>query len=125
MHLLEGLIKQYWPHLTGGTLTVCAIIFKDTLNDIWIGFKQYVGAKWAERFSENRRKRSRRTADVQIGALTQQVKDLKSQFTGFKRETQKILAKTQSRLELCQAERTECKSDLANLLVRVNALERK
>lgn len=113
-------LHQYWPHMTGGVVTIAAIVFKDTLNDIWIGFKNYIGAKWAERFSE-KRKHSRRVSDMTIGALTQQVKDQGKTIKYLLAQDKK----KGIRLEACQAERTECRADLKNLMIRVSALERR
>ena len=124
MALEVGGFFQHWGmHLTGGggALTL-AVLFRDFILEAGKGFAGKMGEKWQAIGDKwwNRRKKSRRGADVTIGALQQQVKDL----MGFKKETVKRLSKTEARLEMCQAERTECRADLKNLLFRVSALER-
>ena len=90
------------------------------------GFLEKAGEWSFERvksfFWNGRKKKPRRRDDmVTIGALQQHVSDL----LGFKKVVEKRLSLTEKRLEACQGERTECRADLKNLIMRVSALERK
>jgi len=58
---------------------------------------------------------------IKIATLNQKVKDL----TITVKAVVKKLDKTEKRLEDCQGERTECRADMKNLLLRVEVLEGK
>lgn len=124
MESLERLIQHYWIHWTSVGGVGLAIIFKDFLIEASKGFAGKVGEHWqtwVAKFWNRRKKKNKQEDSVIIGALQQQVKDL----MGFKKEAGRRLSKAEKRLELCQAERTECRADLKNLIFRVSALERK
>lgn len=124
-NLVQRLLAQYWPHLAGSGIAVgLTAFFWKAIGDLATGTFQKLGegignlAGWML----NRRKKTiRRRDDVTIGALTQEVKDQGKTI----RKLEKRVQRTENNLVNCQAERTECRADLRNLVIRITAVEKK
>ena len=106
--------------------TISTILLAGAGTSLKTGFFEGLGGWLSEKFRNhwpfNRRAKKREPNHlIQIGRLTQKVMDL----TAWKKNVSKRLDKTEKLLLACQGERTECRADMRNLVMRISALERK
>lgn len=119
-------IEKWWGIFAGGGSAglLIAMLFRKALVELAIVTLTAVSESWGEWLKAKltpKKKKNRRNHDVTIAALSQKVTDL----LAWQKGTAKRLAKAEKRLEACQGERTECRADLRNLLMRISALERR
>jgi hypothetical protein len=105
---------------------------------VWIGIRaglfdkagEYIFEKWLQPVLDKtrifkgwgrKRKKKETSKVIKIAALTQKVSDYGQQL----KQANYRLTKVEKNLVKCQAERTECRADLKNLLFRVVALEKR
>jgi len=118
--------------LTGTFLgTLVTTVFWKRIADFTGGAWSKAGELWFEHVW-NRRKTNRRKSEreklIQIAKLQQYVTDLRKTIGVMEKRqtrTEHQTNRIQVKLERCQAERTECRSNYAYLITRVSVLEKK
>ena len=119
---MVSLIQHYWPHaltiFLGGTIGVASKMgfFEGVGGWLW----GWIKLNWPFRMKGKFRKKVAHPM-IQIARLEQKIKNINLNFSGIKKEFRaaKVL------LNKCESERTECRVDMRNLVMRVSALERK